>query len=95
MALILARKTGYTRGMRTTLAVAALAALSLCACRKKIIAEQPAAPAADASNPASVPISNDPRNGAAMISAAQRAAAAAGASDAKREDGAKGALGGE
>lgn len=84
--------------MRTLLLVGCVLALGACKKKVEVSQEAPApAPAAapDASDPKTVPISNDPRNGAAMISAAQRAAALAGQDNARRDDGAHKALGGE
>jgi hypothetical protein len=56
-----------------------LAVLGLSACKKEAPAEAP--PQSE-----SVPISRDPRDAAAQLSAAQRAAAAAGAHNAKQDE---------
>jgi hypothetical protein len=80
---------GYTRGMRIPPAVLLLV-VTLAACKK----EAPPAALAPVQGPTdAVPISNDPRQGAQMIDAAKRAAVVVGADEAKREAGAKEALG--
>lgn len=56
-----------------------LAALGLCACKKE-------APAETSRPVDAVPISRDPRDAAAQLSAAQRAAAAAGQNNARQDE---------
>jgi hypothetical protein len=65
--------------MRTAIV---LAVLGLSACKKE-------APAPAPQQTESVPISRDPRDAAAQLSAAQRAAAAAGRNNALHEESAK------
>lgn len=62
--------------MRTAIVIAAL---GLCACKKEAPAESPA-------QSESGPISRDPRDAAAQLSAAQRAAAAAGQNNAAQDE---------